>query len=79
MRTSYKRHRFPTTVVQRAVWLDFRFTLSLRGVDVSYEKVRAWTVKFGPKVAASLRRRKLPLSPRWRLDEMVPKIAGEHV
>lgn len=87
-RISYKRHRFPPTVIQHAVWLYFRFTLSLRdveemmvhrGVDVSYETVRAWTVKFGPKIAANLRRRKLPPSPRWHLDELVSTIGGERV
>jgi putative transposase len=75
-------------VIQHAVWLYFRFSFSMhdvdemlahRGVDVSYETVRAWTVKFGPKIAANLRRRKLPPSPRWHLDEMVSTIAGEHV
>lgn len=84
----YKRHRFPTTVIQHAVWLYFRFTLSLRdveemlahrGIDVSYETVRAWTVKFGPKIAANLWRRRLPPSPRWHLDELVSAIAGERV
>jgi transposase-like protein len=87
-RISYKRHRFPATVIQHAVWLYFRFTLSLRdveemmahrGVDVSYETIRAWTVKFGPKIAANLRRRKLPPSPRWHLDELVSTIGGERV
>ena len=87
-RISYKRHRFPAAVIQHAVWLYFRFTLSFRdveemlahrGVDVSYETVRAWTVKFGPKIAANLRRRKMPPSPRWHLDEMVSWIGGEHV
>lgn len=87
-RSSYKRHRFPAAVIQHAVGLNFRFTLSLRdveemlahrGVDVSYETVRAWTVKFCPKIAANLRRRKLPPSPRWHLEEMASKIAGEHV
>jgi transposase-like protein len=87
-RISYKRRRFPATVIQHAVWLYFRFTLSLRDVeemlaqraiDVSYETIRAWTVKFGPKIAANLRRRKLPPSPRRHLDEMVGKIGGEHV
>ena len=74
--------------VQHAVWLYFRFTLSLRdveemlaqrGIDVSYETIRAWTVKFGPKIAANLRRRRLPPSPRWHLDEMVCKIGGERM
>jgi putative transposase len=87
-RISYKRHRFSAEVIQHAVWLYFRFTLSLRdveemmahrGVDVSYETVRAWTVKFGPKIAANLRRRKLPPSPCWHLDEIVSTIAGERV
>ncbi len=87
-RISYKRHRFPAAVIQHAVWLYFRFTLSLRdveemlahrGIDVSYEPIRCWTVKFGAKFAANLRRRKLPPSPRWHLDEMVSNIAGERV
>ena len=42
---SYRRHRFPAEIIQRAVWLCFRFPLSYRdvedllaerGVDVSY-------------------------------------------
>jgi transposase-like protein len=87
-RISYKRHRFPPAVIQHAVWLYFRFTLSLRdveemlahrGIDVSYETIRYWTVKFGAKIAANLRRRKMPPSPRWYLDEMVSTIAGERV
>jgi putative transposase len=52
-------------VIQHSVWVRFPFTLSLRdveemmahlGVDVSYETIRAWTMKFGPKIAATLRR-----------------------
>lgn len=73
-------------VFQHAVWLYFRFTLSFRYVeevlaqrriDVSCETIHCRTLKFGPKIAANLRRRKLPPSPRWRLDEMVSTIAGE--
>jgi transposase-like protein len=70
------------------MWLRFCLTLSLRdaeeimahrGVDVSDETMRAWTVKFGPKSAANLRHRKLPPSPRWRLGEMVVGNARERV
>ena len=52
-----KRHRFPADVIRHAVWLYFRFSLSFRdveelmadhGVDVSYETIRCWTIKFGP-------------------------------
>jgi putative transposase len=85
---SYKRHRFPPAIIQHAVWLYFRFTLSLRdveemlaqrGIEISYETIRCWTIKFGPKIAANLRCRKQPPSPRWRLDEMVCTIGGERM
>ena len=48
---SYRRHRFPPAVIQHAVWLYLRFTLSYRdveellaerGLDISYETVRRW-------------------------------------
>jgi transposase-like protein len=54
-------------VIRHAVWLYYRFTLSYRdvedllaerGIDVSYESVRRWAMKFGPKIAASLMRRR---------------------
>lgn len=62
---SFKRHRFPPDVIRQAVWLYFRFTLSLRdveellaarGVDVTYETIRCWTTKFGTAIAANIRR-----------------------
>jgi len=66
------------------VWLNFRFTLSIRdveellaqlGIEASREAVRCWVSKFGPLIAANLRRRRSP-SSRWRLDEMVVKVGG---
>ena len=60
-RLSFKRYRFPPDVIRHAVWLYFRFTLSFRdveellaqrGISVSYETVRCWTIKFGPQIAA---------------------------
>ncbi|ASP23533.1 DDE domain protein (plasmid) [Antarctobacter heliothermus] len=82
---SYKRHRFPPQIIAHVVWLYVRFNLSLReveemmlarGVDVSYETIRRWTVKFGPLIAHVLRRRQPRLSDVWHLDEVVVKIAG---
>ena len=70
------------------MWLYFRFTLSLRdveempaqrGIEISYETIRCWTIKFGPKIAANLRGRKQPPSPHWRLAEMVCTIGGERM
>ena len=30
---SYRRHRFPRPVIQQAIWLYLRFTLSYRDVE----------------------------------------------
>ena len=32
-RISYRGYRFPPDIIQRAVWLYFRFTLSFRDVE----------------------------------------------
>ncbi len=50
--------------------------LAQRGIDVSYETIRCWTMKFGPKIARNLKRLRGRPSPRWHLDEMVVKIRG---
>ena len=85
---SYRRHRFPPAIIQRAVWLYLRFTLSYRdveellaerGLDISYETVRCWVLKFGPVIARRLRRCRPRPSNRWHLDEMVVRIAGERM
>jgi len=88
MELSYRRHRFPPVVIQHAVWLYLRFTLSYRdvedllaerGLDVSYETVRSWVLKFGPVIARRLRQRRPRPSDRWHLDEMVVRIAGKRM
>ena len=62
----YKRHRFPSEIIQYAVRLFHRFNLSQRdieellaerGIVVSYESIRLWCNKFGPQYARRLRRR----------------------
>ena len=83
---SYARHRFPPDVIGHAVWLYFRFTLSFRdveellserGIEVSYETIRCWTLKFGQLFAHNLRRARASPTGRWHLDEMVVKIGGQ--
>src|SRR5215472_11922147 len=85
---SYRRHRFPPVVIQHAVWLYLRFTLSYRdveellaerGLDISYETVRCWVLKFGAVIARRLRRCRPRPSNRWHLDEIVVRIAGERM
>ena len=83
---SYRRHRFPADVIRHSIWLYPRFTLSLRdveemlakrGLDVSYETVRRWFLKFGTSIAANLRTARPTPSDHWHLDEMVIVIRGE--
>ena len=85
---SYRRHRFPPEIIQHAIWLYLRFTLSYRdveellaerGLDMSYETVRRWVLKFGPAIARRLRQRRPRPSDSWHLDEMVVRIAGERM
>ena len=73
---SFKRYRFSPEVIRHAVWLYFRFSLSIRdveelmaqrGVDVSREAIRCWVNKFGPLLAANLRRRRSPPTGRWHV------------
>jgi transposase-like protein len=51
--------------------------LAERGLDVSYETVRRWVLKFGPLFAQELARRRPRPTSRWHLDEMAVIIAGE--
>jgi len=83
---SYERHRFPPEIIAHAVWLYFRFPLSLRlveemllerGIVVSYETVRRWALKFGPAYARRLRRKTPSRRDIWHLDEVVVTIAGQ--
>ena len=83
---SYKRHRFPPEIIAHAVWLYFRFPLSLRlveemllerGIAVSYETVRRWAQKFGPEYARRLRRKQPSPHDVWHLDEVIISIAGQ--
>ena len=85
---SYSGYRFPPEIIQQAIWLYLRFTLSLRdvedllaerGVAVSYETVRRWVNHFGPMIAADLRKRRLKPHTTWHLDEVYLKIDGRMV
>ena len=48
-----------------------------RGIDVSYETVRRWVLKFGPAIAANIRSRRVQASGTWLLDEVFVRIAGK--
>jgi putative transposase len=77
---TYSGYRFPRDIIQRAVWMYLRFTLSFRdveellaerGIVVTYESVRRWVLTFGPAIARRLRAGRLKPHSRWHLDEML--------
>src|SRR3954454_2318093 len=82
----YARHRFPAEVISHAIWLYFRFPLSLRmveemlaarGILVSHETVRQWALKFGQSFAHQIPHRLPAAGDKWHLDEVSISIAGQ--
>jgi putative transposase len=76
---SYAGYRFPPDVISYAVWLYYRFPLSLRmveellaarGIELTYETARRWSVKFGLGIARRIRATALDRAtsgtwPKW--------------
>ena len=82
----YKRYRFPAEIIQYAVWLYHRFNLSYRdiedllaerGINVTYETIRLWCIKFGPKYATRLKRRHQGYGDTFFIDEVFIRIDGK--
>ena len=85
---SYRGYRFPPGIIQHAIWLYVRFTLSFRdiedllaerGIMVSHETVRRWVNHFGPAIAADLRKRRPKPHTIWHLDDVYLRIGGRLV
>ena len=83
--TMYKRHRFPPEIIQYAVWIYHRFSLSHRdiedllaerGITVSYESIRLWCNKFGLKYVRRLRKKHQGYGDTFFIDEVFVKIDG---
>src|SRR5258707_13585274 len=83
---SYHRHRFPPPIIQHAIWLYLRFTLSCRdveellaerGLEVSYETGRRGVLKFGSRFARRLPRTRPRPSDRWHLHARRGRTAGK--
>jgi len=84
-KASYQRHRFSPHIIQHAVWLYARFKLNYRdvedllaerGLDISYETVRRWFLKFGAPIAQNLRSSRPTPNDIWHLYEMVIVVRG---
>jgi putative transposase len=84
--TPYRGFRFPAEIINQAVWLYHCFSLSLRevelilaarGIVVSYETIREWSLRFGRTYAKTLKRRRPKPGDRWFLDEVFVRIRGK--
>ena len=82
----YKRYRFPSVIIQYAVWLYYRFNLSHRdiedllaerGINVTYETIRLWCNKFGSIYAARLKRKHRGYGDTFFIDEVFVRIDGK--
>ena len=51
--------------------------LAERGVHVTYETIRQWSIKFGAEYARRLKRRQGRLGDTWYLNEVFVTINGE--
>ena len=85
-KSPYAGYRYPPEIINHAVWLYFRFPLSLRmveemlaarGIVVSQETVRRWARKFGQALANQIRRRLPCAGDKWHLDEVCLMIGGK--
>lgn len=90
-KSPFRYFRTSPEVIRLAVMMYIRFQLSLRnvedllherGIDVSYEAVRFWWQRFGPKFASEIRKKRTQTMRhhsnwKWHLDEMFVKINGE--
>ena len=82
----YRGFRFPAEIISEAVWLYHCFSLSLRevelvlaarGIEVSYETIREWGLRFGREFATTLKRRRPKPGDKWFLDEVFIRIRGK--
>ena len=85
IKNPYHRHRFPSEIISHCVWLYYRFSLSYRdielmmaerGLNLTYESIRYWCLKFGHLYAKQMRKRKV-WGDTWHLDEVFCRINGQ--
>jgi putative transposase len=82
----YRGFQFPAEVIEHAVWLYHCFSLSLRevelilatrGIVVSYESIREWSLRFGRLFANRLKRRRPRPGDKWHMDKVFIRIRGK--
>ena len=89
MKTSkiYQRYRYHSSIISHCVWLYYRFTLSYsdiklimmkKGISVTYESIRYWSLKFGKIYAKRIKKTK-QYGDYVYMDEVFCKIQGKRV
>lgn len=80
------RHRYPLSIISQVRWTYHRFNhscrdiqdeLAFRGINVSHETIRSWSIKFLSHFRNVIKKRERKPSDKWHLDEMTVKINGE--
>jgi transposase-like protein len=75
--TLSKGYRFPAEMISHCVWWYFRFSLSFRdveeimaerGVELTYETIRQWCLKFGQQSANGVKRSHPHMGDKWHQD-----------
>ncbi len=91
MDISFKYYKHNPAIIQLALLLYVRYPLSLRqvedmlferGIDICHETVRLWWNRFGPAIAAKIRKKRTSYPKqysnwRWHIDEVFVKIGGK--
>ncbi len=79
------RYRFLAEIISHPVWLYHVFSLSLRdvelilaerGITVTHESIRQWTLKIGADIARRLRKRRARPGDTWHMDEVFIRLNG---
>ena len=78
-----KHHRYPVLIISQAVWLYHRFNhsyrdvheqLAFRGIIVSHETIRTWSIKFSCHFKDVIKKRERKPTDKWHLDEMTLRV-----
>src|SRR5438477_7314321 len=83
----YAGYRYPAEIISYAVWLYFRFPLSLRmveemlaarGISVTHETIRQWGLKFGREFANGIRHPRLCRGAQCHPEEAAVTMTGKN-
>ena len=87
MRSPFRYYKTSPDIIRLAVMMYVRFPLSLRqvedllherGIEISYETVRAWWSQFGPLFAADIRKKRAGTAKLTPASQLIPPAVPSH-